>query len=791
MLALVAPIACLAPSPALSASQEPPTFASMLEKTPWNVESRGPLLVVGAEGISPKLPLPEPSAQGYNLASLATAFDLVPLRLKTLTVLAPRQGWEIRRPTVTAEELLRSKEEYCLLELLVSLDTAQWKELTSEKGLGRESLNADQQALLAAVQAHHSFVSSQGTPVAVSEQQRRQLRLRLGQRAQVLLFPLEPNGVVSPLVPPDAPKPPSISLWSSEQTQARYETLPTRPKASALELSSLTARASLVPSESVGQLLKRLATATKLPLTASPWLAELTVTTRGSSAAVGELLQALCRATDSTFRRVGSGPETLYVLTHDQEGIATQLARWSELDAKARALLELHLERQHKRLAGASRPIPVQDAYNIPAELRQKGSVALTELPRELQQTLQKQASTQTYSVFQNNQEVAKPFRTDRVGFVTETTGSLILPGIGELPYHGLADLAGVFLPDGERPLSTPSLSLWKERVVVLAPHTVEEAREAVALAKKAQQTALWLAVSSRPHEARPLLEAAISEGKKNNLSVGALVRPLWGPKNELVVAGPEDQNLLGATIPELFARHPSIPTTNFFFWPTRAGQSALIPTQETQQATVKALTELAKTDGLAGLAIQNLTPPFYLEQAHASSVTSDQFGYNLPNRLAFLQQTGCDPLDLFAQDFSLSDAPPELRQLQAKQWKVNGAWRGFLQTSGEGFLKTLHPALQLAAPKLPLYLMRYGSLVPWNKPLPTPAPSTRLRWLDAYFFLGKTDRDFLQGLSWPDGPQGQPLPPGYVAFLADIPWSDARGYLERMAGLVQRKETP
>ena len=803
MLALVVPTTLLSQSPALVAPQEPVVLEDVLKNTPWNVESRGPLLVVGAAKISAKLPLPEPAAQGYNLTSLAAAFGLMPVRIGTVTALSPTRSWQVRKPTLTAEELLHQRGEYLTIKLLESLTPSQWKELTGEKGLGMESLSGTQQALLSGIQEQVSFGNGQGETVLISPQERHHLRLRIGQKVVVHLLPQEPQGPSGPLTDTDSTLARATlnARTFPDLPVTRFELLPTRQKTSELDLSRLTAPCSLLQQETVGALLKRMETKTHLRLMAAPWLAEQSITARGSAAPVGDTLKAICRSLDGTFRRVGEGADTVYVLTQDQEGLATQLARWVELKAKSDALLAIYQEKLQKRPRDLY-PIPSKNPYGFTAEQLQRGKerlgIALTELAIEVQSLLKKKAGEQTYEVTENGQDVTKFYRTDRISLATQVEGSLILPDKRELPWPGLTDIAVLFDPQQLITPVVPNLGLWRERVVVLAPHTVDEAKEAVILAQKAHQTAIWLAVPARTELARPLLDAAIAEGKRLKFPVGALMRPLWWPKNELVANAPEDQNLLGETIPELQKRHPEVPSAHSFFFPLRPGETCLVPTISIQKATAQSLIELAKMEGLATLAVHNLAPPYYLHQVMASNITTYKFGYNLHNRLAFLNQTGCDPVDLIGKGFSLPDAPAEFGfQLQIKQRGIQSQWERFLYSTGEDFLKMLHPILKSVAPALPLYLKGMNVMLLWTKPSPSlrSFDSLGLRWMDPFPYQApnRSNEDFWRIFQTNIIPGAGPTLEyqGYIAYFADISWRDAKAYLQMMEKFSDSKKLP
>jgi hypothetical protein len=164
---------------------------------------------------------------------------------------------------------------------------------------------------------------------------------------------------------------------------------------------------------------------------------------------------------------------------------------------------------------------------------------------------------------------------------------------------------------------------------------------------------------------------------------------------------------------------------------------------------------------------------------------------------MAFLNQTGCDPLDLVLRGFFVPEAPKEFNAIRFSQNTLSQQWERLLAQTGEEFQKALHPALRAAAPQLPLYFRGMNGIAPWTKPVSSlrAFDTMGLRWLDPFPYLapGRTRDDFwrvFQNSRIP-GAGSAAHYEGYVAYFADLPWSEAKSFLTVLTKTSEAEEVP
>jgi hypothetical protein len=137
-----------------------------------------------------------------------------------------------------------------------------------------------------------------------------------------------------------------------------------------------------------------------------------------------------------------------------------------------------------------------------------------------------------------------------------------------------------------------------------------------------------------------------------------------------------------------------------------------------------QSLTTLAATSGLAGLVLEDTAAPGYQEPGTARDVftryDASGWGYTPALRLAFLRETGADPVDLTGENGASGlDVPAFL--VRSPPWKfiegqghirdpaagktLDQAWAAFRYDANRRFLADLHAALRAVRPDLPVYL--------------------------------------------------------------------------------------
>lgn len=862
--------------PALVAAQQAPaqsprTFAQALDDVPWDPAEKGVLLAVSAERTRPgrgqAIPLPTPHS--YNLKELASAFDRMPLKVGRLTVLVPTTMRVLVPALLSPEEAAWQNPDEALRALLASFTKAQWQAVTSERGLGLSDLTVKQQGMYLAslpspfqvrlqpaqtIERTPEGIRISSDPVrpqppqTLTPEQRSQVRLRLnhsvrfsykaegsdssgGQFGFGNLIPKrkEAEYVFADAFPHNTYKHPTI------QDQAN------RPKPSDLDTTPLTQPISLTGAKTVGDLVWRAAQATNLEIYADPRVTALSVLLWGDNASAGDILAALSRAVTGTFRKVGPA----YVLTHDRLGLAALYEPQALWLAKLNLLLQEQREAQTKAIKNAMPQdlltFAPGDPLTLPRELLRDPSegVAVSALPPSVQ-TLVREQLTQVHediaagrsSIISSGKPITQ-LRSDKVWPNRELKFTYLVPGIGAVRSNqiGLWDLISSFFYASPSPtvspMPTPSV-VWPktlERIAVVTAQTPEEAKVLAQAAKQGGLTGLWLQVPLSAAKAKPLLEAARAEG----LAVGLAVAPFEVSNDPLPT---------GATL-DLSA---TLVTSDLYraLWATLLlPEQALFYPPHTQlvrydDAVLLALQELAALPHLSALYFAELIPPGYqkprrLEDPGSFTLRPGDFGYTLDNRLAFLRQTGCDPVDTyqpsafssetslpFFAPFGMMNQPTITRlpdgtiQRLPPPADVTKQWKEFRAAQVTAFLPKLRQRLQQAAPQLPVYVpgqspdfIWTGS---WDKPeqLPTLKVDPQLNDVSNAVVLPqvrqRSTRVFNQSFSSPkmtldqlrrdinENLKSYPGWDGFLISLAGIPLEQAKALLR---GLGEGKELP
>jgi hypothetical protein len=189
-------------------------------------------------------------------------------------------------------------------------------------------------------------------------------------------------------------------------------------------------------------------------------------------------------------------------------------------------------------------------------------------------------------------------------------------------------------------------------------------AQRAVVSAKRHGFSELW--VEATPSDTA-LVEGAVSAGRAEGVAIRAVLRVLRSGRASNAL--PPDLNLLGETLKAQATRLADEPL--FDYWASIRGDGLRDPkpAQELERRCgdwlrcdlddaapriAADVLKIGRIDGLAGIALRDLMAPGYRGardgSAGRSPVWSDylgQFGYSPEMRLAFLRQTGIDPIDL------------------------------------------------------------------------------------------------------------------------------------------------
>lgn len=763
-------------------------LAQALPSLTWKVAERGPLMVVGSEKVLlpqlaeriqkqnlPATPLPDASAK-----AIADLFDYRVEKVGTLHAFVPAKIKRFRGApdlSTTAGAFLEQNE--LAQELGYSLSKEQWARLGSANGLGMSDLTSDQQALFLELLPEPMRVRPTEPPVngpgytELTLEQRAQIRLRIERQLQVSY--LGPGSEMMVRFGDDPGR--KKRTFDLEYLKGRKDPLydlaaplvPNKPKPGDLDFAAaqLDAHVPFAELTTVDALVDRLRQVTSVRvILADPRMGKLSVQFWGESARAGDILQALCWSVGGTFRKVGIGPEALYVFTDDLVGLGTRLTALQEWRNEASGMrLKLEDKRRHG-LEKLDIPdmVKTDDPYGLsPQQLAsidksrytlqspQDRGLAVSSLPAGLQahvlQTLDKRP---THRFSRGNEEQEVVLRRDRVLINASYRMQFLVPGWGETDAQGLWSLASLAdnadalryyknnplqpVPTELKPLHYPEA--WKIRALSIRPKDPAESRALAKLAKANGFNTLCVIVPTDVVKARPLIEAAQEE----KLPVVVVTDVLQAPSNAIPPGAEPDISLLGETSDKFDERERR---RNEFLYPGTVflgpaeSMVYLAPTAATQKVVIERVAALTKIPGIAGLVLRSVTPPGYDRPAAGYMSDRAMLGYTLENRTAFLAKENIDPIDfpgqlqdsrLFTPFFDSGD--PSFVRLPSGQFGPDPGWRDrkrlwneFLAGRSASFKKALFTHLKERAPTLPLWTFPiesfiYGSFLSrWEKP--------------------------------------------------------------------------
>ncbi|MGC4046220.1 MAG: hypothetical protein QM758_20720 [Armatimonas sp.] len=767
------------------------TLVQALPSLAWKVSERGPLLVVGADKVAlpdlgertqkqaiPALPPPNTPAKAiadlfeYRIEQVGTLYALVPTKIKRF----------LGAPDISPVDGAFLEQNELAKELGYSLSKEQWAALGSANGLGMNDLTPKQQAMfLELLPEPIRLRPTEPTPTngpgytELTLEQRAQIRLKMDRRLQLSYLGNGENMNVSFGGDPAQKKRTFFLeyLFRNIEKETLYSRtaplVPNKPKPcdldfAAAQLDPHVPFAELKTVEAVVDQVRQVTGARVI--VADPRLGKLSVQFWGESARAGDILKALCRSVGGTFRKVGTGPEALYVFTEDIVGLGTRLTAFGEWRSEAESQRWKQDEKRRKVAEGLNlRGIAkTDDPYGLSPEqlaavdksryvyqpAKDRG-IEVASLPAgvqtQIQQTLDK---TPTFRFNSGGGEQEVPLRRDRVMINASYRMLFLVPGWGETDAQGLWALANVaenadmaryyrenppqISPVEPKPLRYPEP--WKIRALSVRPKDPTESRALAKLAKANGFTTLLVTVPLDAARARPLLDAAQAE----KLPVVAVADVLLAPASAIPPGAEPDISILGETSDKFTDRQRRRNESTYpgLVFPAPAESMVyLAPTMATQKVVIERVAALAKIPGLAGFVLRSIVPPGYTEAS--SRYTSDRalLGYSLENRLAFLAKESTDPIDLPSQfsdsrlfsPFFDANGPSYIRLATGQvgpdpNWKDRQRlWHELLAGRIGTFKKTLFTRLKENNPTLSLWVFpieafSYGSFLSrWEKP--------------------------------------------------------------------------
>ncbi|MFM7323223.1 MAG: hypothetical protein ACKO5K_17130, partial [Armatimonadota bacterium] len=330
------------------------------------------------EALKPR-PLPAAGPGGYRLETLAEAVGRRVLRTGRVHTLAPvdvAKPVSFKEMLGGNMEAMMGDmgSDDGLLIFLASLDKGQWALATSPQGIGPEALDprqrtqfqrlvppmtsiwfpkgtAPQRTLPEDPESAFSKLFSGGTPdpKALREVIGQTLpaevvasfRLRIRRDVSVSAVPVRSGTTVPDLAGEQAPMdidvPPAADRWDQAQIVLREEAfalmeksfglvmglganrIPAAPKRTDLDPKSpsLQVAISLAGAKTVGDLVARIAEATRLPVLCDARIGTLGVLVRGETAPAGDVLAAILRGLHGAVRRLDDGQDRVYLVVED------------------------------------------------------------------------------------------------------------------------------------------------------------------------------------------------------------------------------------------------------------------------------------------------------------------------------------------------------------------------------------------------------------------------------------------------------------------------------------------
>ena len=327
---------------------------------------------------------------------------------------------------------------------------------------------------------------------------------------------------------------------------------------------------------------------------------------------------------------------------------------------------------------------------------------SVSDLPQTAQNAVAQAATSWKKSIEEAQQRGENvtnrlPLREDKVRVQVQTGLGFLVPGVGLVqtnrvqtgrPQELLAPVAPVRPPVSEgrtnpngnaAPPAAPApeppfyLGIKETRALLVAlPPNQDAAQKTVSAAKAHGFNQLWVELPTSQTDGananKPLADT-IAAAEAEGIRVQAVVRVLRRPSGS-VANLPRDTNIVGETLTQWATRRTELlkngSSTSLYDYEMRQRENFLREAKDEEKqgdyldaaspvetAVFSQLQNLAQTEHLAGIVVRGISPPgsdntrfSYWEASSLRPIAGD-FGYTPARRLAFLQETGVDPIDL------------------------------------------------------------------------------------------------------------------------------------------------
>ena len=729
------------------------TLGKALDNVFWEPSQRGPLIAVAPEVVRPAwqtanrrpqvgpdgsfvsvLPPspspPEPTTDGrYRPAEIADYFGQRVVRLKGISVVAPLEMVALNTKPGKPDYFADLRRDEKLRMLQASLTGVQWKLLGSDEGLGANDLSGNQRDLFLSTlpdpmrirKLQGASINPDDRTVILSGNQRVAVRLRLNRVTQYSV-PMEgETGFRYPLrTAADGIEGGILMNYEENSRDKLYgqqirNTVPNRLKPQQIDFASpsLQKTISLTGLKTVGDLMERVRTTTRMPIFVDGRPASRALWVRageGQTVAAGEALQALCWSLSGAVRAVSSGQgDTVFILTEDLEGFGSRSARlrdWSQAaqqhSSQAQAALrEAILKQQPMQYIGfaasdsgaltekASRAI--EDSWKTMMGRYQGAMMPVLDLTPQQQEMIRQGIAAYDKNSFTFNGEHRNLVDNGSVSVSVQIRTSLLVPGVGEVRSSGI-DLNSLLTPTARfdnNPVTAPPkvadtlqipASMPLGGVLCVSPTTEEEAIKSVRSARERGLKQVWIVVPVWPAstgdnkaamgKAKALLAAAFAEAQKERptpqilagVRLFSLPTPSTPEEPKSGESGPVDLAVTGGRSTEVaqnrlaaYLNSDTDPTlAHFYLQNTRDW----VPPDAAGLALRlrKQLAEIANLPGVAGLALLDTAPPGYCLPSAGMNYGFPEniipVGYTNAHRTAFIRTAGFDPMDITGQSY-------------------------------------------------------------------------------------------------------------------------------------------
>lgn len=460
------------------------------------------------------------------------------------------------------------------------------------------------------------------------------------------------------------------------------------------------AAVSLLEAKTVGDLITRIREATRMEIYADQRYARLPVYTRAvvnTGVRAGDILKALALSVTGTYRRVESGTDEAFVMTDDRIGSGVRLTLLNDwiqsAQAKLREVRESAITLAQEVHAIDNAPWALREDMAPSAALQERmvsfqglpvlstanpdeRLVPVSDLPPGVQARVRSQQKYRRERAENQEEPPPTPLREDGVIIGTKPVLAVVLPEIGTVPFshselllqgsntdqYSDSELSwyksGTHVPDMSASLPVQVGAGWfQKRVLGVSVKNAGDARKAARLAKARHFDALLFSVGDQsPSTIAEWLSAArkivpdipvwlkVSVFRENSVEHSDTMYT-----NEKY---PMDRNILGETHTKSLQR-PVFSSDLAVPFPTPSdsgtGNYIAVGDRDTFHAIQSRLVSLAKlAPKITGIVFMGATPPGYEEYNAPFRMPPDrELGYHSALRLAFLRETGTDPIDL------------------------------------------------------------------------------------------------------------------------------------------------